>query len=46
MEVEEIEIDSTVIEFFDDYITENKNEIRKKDLDIAIFNAIQSIVNK
>ena len=39
-------IDSTVIKFFDDYITADMEEIRKKDLDIAVTNAIQKIRNK
>ena len=46
MEIEEIIIDSTVIEFFDDYIVESQNEIVKKTLDIAIFNAVQSIKDR
>lgn len=46
MEVEEMIIDSTVIKFFDDYITADMEEIRKKDLDIAVTNAIQKIRNK
>lgn len=46
MEVEEMIIDSTVIKFFDDYIIADMEEIRKKDLDIAVTNAIQKIRNK
>lgn len=46
MEVEEMIINSTVIKFFDDYITADMEEIRKKDLDIAVTNAIQKIRNK
>ena len=46
MEVVEMIIDSTVIKFFDDYITADMEEIRKKDLDIAVTNAIQKIRNK
>lgn len=46
MEVEEIEIDSTVIRFFDDYITEGTSEIQKKTLDITFTNAIQKAINK
>lgn len=45
METEEIVIDSTVIKFFDDYITADTEEIIKKDLDIAVTNAIQKVIN-
>lgn len=45
METEEIIIDSTVIKFFDDYITTNNEEIIKKDFDIAVTNAIQKVIN-
>lgn len=45
MEMEEIIIDSTVIKFFDDYITADAEEIIKKDLDIAVTNAIQKVIN-
>ncbi len=45
METEEIIIDSTVIKFFDDYITIDNEEIIKKDFDIAVTNAIQKVIN-
>lgn len=45
METEEIIIDSTVIKFFDDYITADTEEIIKKDIDIAVTNAIEKIIN-
>jgi len=45
MEMEEIIIDSTVIKFFDDYITADTEEIIKKDLNIAVTNAIQKVMN-
>ena len=45
MEVEEIIIDSTVIKFFDDYITAEMEKKKKKDLDIAVSNAIQKVIN-
>ncbi len=45
METEEMIIDSTVIKFFDDYITADTEEIVKKDLDIAVTNAMQKIIN-
>lgn len=45
METEEIIIDSTVIKFYDDFITVDTEEIIKKDLDIAITNAIQKVIN-
>lgn len=45
METEEIIIDSTVIKFFDDYITADAEEIIKKDIDIAVTNAIEKIIN-
>lgn len=45
METEEMIIDSTVIKFFDDYIAADKEEIIKKDLDIAVTNAMQKLIN-
>lgn len=47
METEEIIINSTVIKFFDDFITADtdKEEIIKKDIDIALTNAIEKIIN-
>ncbi len=45
METEEIIIDSTVIKFFDDCITVDTEEVIKKDLDIAVTNAIQKVIN-
>ena len=45
METEKKIIDSTVIKFFDDYITIDNEEIIKKDFDIAVTNAIQKVIN-
>lgn len=45
METEEIIIDSTVIKFFDDCIRTDTEEVIKKDLDIAVTNAIQKVIN-
>lgn len=45
METEEIIINSTVIKFFDDFITADKEEKIKKDIDIALTNAIEKIIN-
>lgn len=46
MKVDEICIDSTTIKFFNDYVVEEENETRKKDLDIVIVNAIKKIIDK
>lgn len=45
METEEMVVDSTVIKFFNDYITADAEEIIKRDLDIAVINAIQKNIN-
>lgn len=45
MEVDQIIIDSTVIKFFDDYITEDLNDVRKIEMNIVLANAMQSLKN-
>lgn len=45
MEVDQIIIDSTVIKFFDDCITEDLNDVRKIEMNIVLANAMQSLKN-
>ncbi len=45
MQVNELEIDGTVIKFFDDYIVENEIETVKKNLEITAVNAIKKMIN-
>lgn len=45
MQVDQIEIDATVIKFFDDYIVDNEIETVKKNLDITAIDIIKRLIN-
>lgn len=45
MKIDEIEIDATLIKFFDDYIIEENAEVVKKDFDMAVVNVIKKLID-
>ena len=45
MKVDQIEIDATVIKFFDDYIVDNEVETVKKNLDTTAINIIKRLID-
>lgn len=45
MQVDELEIDATVIKFFDDYIVENEIEAVKKNFEITAVDTIKRLIH-
>lgn len=45
MQVDELEIDATVIKFFDDYIVENEIETVKKNFEITAVDTIKRLIH-
>lgn len=45
MQVDEIEIDATVIKFFDDHIVDEEIETVKKNLDITVANMMKKLID-